>query len=108
MIIYTRSQFLLRGFAGRTYGPVAFIHSDYRDDEGLKAHEQCHIDQFWRNPLKVLLSPFVKDWLLDLEVEAYRVQKKYSPQHTQLYAEFISSRYGIDITCTEALELLKG
>ena len=94
-------------FAGYTIGPIALIRPAYRNDIGLIAHEQCHIDQFWRNPFKVILATWIKDWKLELDVEAYKVQLEHSPGNELRFATFIAEKYDLDITQAEALELLK-
>jgi hypothetical protein len=94
-------------FAGYTIGPIALIRPSHRNDLGLIAHEKCHIDQFWRNPFKSFLAIWIKDWKLELEVEAYKVQMQYTQGRTALFAEYLATKYGLDITAEEAEELLK-
>ncbi len=37
-----------KSFAGAAYGPICFIRPEYRDDDGLRAHESLHATDWWR------------------------------------------------------------
>ena len=113
MVVYT-DLVVPPGFAGITIGPVAFIRKKYREDVGLRKHEEKHIEQFWRYygwfPIFYLLS---QKFRLKVEVEAYREQLKWYDDgaaarswRVQKYASYISSKYRINITKEEAEELL--
>jgi hypothetical protein len=105
MTIYTTR--FLKGFAGYTYGPIILIDPAYKDDLGLLAHEQTHVKQFWRTfGLHPILYYFSESYRLKSEVEAFRVQLGYSPYNVLRFAEFISTRYNINITVADAAELL--
>lgn len=87
--------------AGVTYGPFVFIKPSKLDDRGLLEHELVHTRQFW-NPRKWFWG------VLKWEVEAYREQLKwYTDDRTEIFAGFIATRYGLDITIDEAIALLK-
>jgi len=106
MIFFT--DFLVpERFSGYTIGPIALIRPSHRNDIGLIAHEQCHIDQFWRNPFKSFLAIWIKDWKLELEVEAYKTQIIHSPGNEKLFAEYLATKYGLDITATEVERMLR-
>jgi hypothetical protein len=123
------------GFAGVTYGPWVRILETKRDDAGLLAHELLHVNQFWFAVLALVcwlpalrLAPQdVALWLvlgvaivallcrkhltLMAEVDAYRVQLKVTTDaeaenRATLFATFISTKYGLSITVTDALKLL--
>jgi hypothetical protein len=95
------------GSAGCARGPVIFIRPQYREDRGLYEHELVHVKQWFRtlsiHSFLYLLSDRYK---LACEVEAYRKQAEYSPQHRPLFALFISRDYGLDITHEAALGML--
>ena len=94
-------------FAGYTIGPLILIRPEYRGDEGLLAHEQTHVRQFWRTfglmPLLYWLSPVCR---FRAEVEAYRVQLQYRPEMAYRYALFIAEKYRIDVSVETALRAL--
>jgi len=107
VVIYTASNFWLRGHQGNHFGPIIFIHPDYRDDIGLYEHEKTHVRQFWRYlGLNEILYQFFGDFRLKMEVEAYRKQLEFSPGRELVFAGFIATRYELDITVAAALELL--
>jgi hypothetical protein len=98
IIFYTNTFVRLGGLA---FGPFVFIRPKHLDNRGLLEHELVHTRQFW-NPRKWFWSKLQK------EVEAYREQLKwYSEDKTRLFAEFISTRYNLDITVEEAERLLR-
>lgn len=89
-----------------------YIRPAYKEDMGILAHETCHVRQFWRTlGFHIFLKSF-KWYMLKIEIEAYREQLKYPPAsgnvefYRQLYAEFISTGYGLDITKEEAYKRL--
>ncbi|BDQ36301.1 hypothetical protein SYK_06610 [Pseudodesulfovibrio nedwellii] len=111
MIIYTNSRRLVpEQFAGRAIGPVAFILKKYRDDTGLRAHEQKHIDDFKAAPWKTFWSWLRGDkkWKLRSEVRAFAVQCLDESKPISVYkaAAFIATRYGLDIFEQDAYLLL--
>lgn len=88
-------------FASCTYGPFVFIRSRCWNDRGLIEHELVHSRQFW-NPLKWF------DGTLKWEIEAYKEQLKwYAEDKTHLFATFIATKYGLDISVEEAEKLLR-
>ena len=117
LVIYT-NRFVGNGFAGRSFGPLVFIRPEYKDDRGLLEHEFQHSRIFWRTlgiaGLEYLLSDTAK---LQQEVECYKVQLKVTTEDKQLnmaqvenltrtFAGFISTRYGLGISVTDAFKLL--
>lgn len=96
-----------------TYGPFVFIRPSRtfptiirEEAEGLREHELTHVKQFYRTVgISGILSLFSK-WKLQYEVEAYREQLKYVPADTAYFAEYLSTRYKLNITKEEALALL--
>lgn len=95
-------------FAGDTRGPWIRINPKYKDDLGLLAHEKCHVRQWWFtlgiHSLLYLVSDKYKLWA---EVQAYKCQLEYSPNHIDFFARSIATKYGLGISEEEAKELLK-
>ncbi len=108
LTFYT-DRFVPDGFAGCARGPVIFIRPKYKDDYGIYRHELEHVLQ-WLTSLSFhsilyLLSDTHK---LESEVEAYQEQAKHYPDdRLPLYAKFISTRYGLDVSEADALHLLR-
>lgn len=104
----------LNGHAGTVkvfFIPIIFIDPRYKDDQGLLAHEQCHVRQAWRNvfpPIHALRYTFSKAYRLKCEVEAYKKQLEYNPTAAPHFANYLATRYDLDITPEKALELLNG
>lgn len=102
-------------FAGRSYGPVILIQKKYKDDRGLIKHELNHSKQWY-----VTLSLY--SWFYKFntkvrylsEVNCYRVQleaytdisAKEKIRLKNLFASFISTRYNIPVSITEAKKAL--
>lgn len=111
MIFYSKR--FLNGHAGTVkifLIPVIIIDPAYKDDEGLLAHEQTHVDQAWRcifPPIHALRYNLDKDYRLKCEVEAYRKQLEYSPNSVLHFANYLATRYGLDVTVEHALSLLQ-
>lgn len=108
LVFYT-DNLIPEQFAGITRWFIVLIRPKYKDDAGLLAHELVHVSQFWRSVgVLPILYRFSKKWRLVLEVEAYREQLKYySDDRRTLFANFLATRYGLDITETEVLGLLQ-
>ena len=105
MIFYT--DLMPARFSGYTIGPIILIRPRCKDDAGLLAHEQVHVAQFWRSlGILPLLSLFIPSLRLKFEVEAYRKQLEFNPDAALVFAGFISTKYGLNITVTDALKLL--
>lgn len=99
MIFYT-DRLIPDRFAGYTVGPVILIRPSKVGDRGLLEHEKVHVAQFW-NPRWWFRSR------LDKEVAAYREQLKRSPGRESLFASFIATKYGLNITVEEAERMLR-
>lgn len=83
------------------------IRPKYKDDKGLHNHELTHVAQFWKMfGLHSLMYLASKKYRLKAEVEAYKEQLKYNPEHKDLYADFICKNYGLDVSKEEVLKLL--
>jgi hypothetical protein len=101
------------GFEGYAFGPLAFIRPRRRDDAGLIAHEETHVEQFWRLPIiHSIRYRWDADYRLACELEAYRVQLTHSladwrQADAALFAEFIATKYDLEITAEAALALLE-
>lgn len=80
------------------------IRPKYIEDIGLLKHELVHVSQYWRSSgLSMVWARFDKMHMLDLEVEAYKEQLKYYPDDkTDLFAEFLSTKYDFNISKDEA------
>lgn len=106
MIILT-NLFIPDRFAAFTLWPFILIRPEFKNDEGLKAHEEVHWHQTWTTCfLHPLLYKFSKKYRLKAEVEAYREQLTYGGKAEE-FAEFLATKYDLDITKEQALELLK-
>ncbi len=106
MIFYT-NHFIPVPHAACARGPFIFIRPEHKDDEGLRAHEQTHVDQFWSLPIiHGLLYLLSKKYRLRCEVAAYREQLKFSPESAPAFARLLSRNYNLDVTEAAALELL--
>ena len=108
-VISTDNEFLIpKKFAGMTYLVLIFIKPEYKNDFGLLHHEMTHVKQFYKNPLHSFLYKFSKKYRLKSEVEAYKEQLNYyDVDRSQLFAQFISEKYNLDITVEQAQQLLK-
>lgn len=108
IVIYT-NKFIPEKFAATTYGPVVLIRPKYKNDKGLLEHEKVHVWQWVMSfGLHSLLYKFSKKYRLEAEVCAYKEQiKYYSVDNTELFAEFIASKYDLDISKDEAVILLR-
>jgi hypothetical protein len=90
------------------------IRPKYKDDRGIHSHEETHVFQWWVTlGFHSLLYLFSKRYRLWAEVEAYRVQLQNPPadqkeEYRRLYADYISSDYGLSVTPDEAYKLLGG
>ena len=105
MVIYT--DLMPARFSGCAIGPIILIRPRCRGDAGLLEHERVHVSQFWRSlGIVPLLSLFVPSLRLKCEVEAYRKQLECNPGSSELYATFLSTKYGLSISVAEALKLL--
>lgn len=100
------------------YGGVASawfikIRPKYRNDEGILRHELVHVHQFWRTFGLHALLGWWDSYRLKCELEAYREQLRWPPatanpeHYRQVYAGFIATKYGLDITQEEALKLIQ-
>lgn len=107
LTFYTDS--LPENVGGRANGPIIRIATKYKDDAGIYQHELLHVKQwFCLLILHNLLYLFVPEYKLWAEVQAYKKQLKYYPDdRSKLFAEFIATRYGLDITKENALKLLR-
>lgn len=128
---------LPNNFGGISYGPFIGIIKKYENDEGLMQHELTHASQFWKvgilfsSFVLFILSclHFPVDYLwysllgfflhgfayllfdkykLFCEVKAYKEQLKYyDTDKTDLFVEFISTKYGLSVDKEEIKKLLK-
>jgi hypothetical protein len=102
---------LLKRNGGVAFGPLILLKMKYKGDTsasaaGLIEHELTHARQFYRtcglNGPRYLFAR----WRLAYEVEAYKVELRYAPHAVGAFAGFIANRYRLDITESEALNLL--
>jgi len=95
----------LAPFAGRATWRV-LIDERYKDDEGLIAHEELHVICGWASlGLYWLLYSLIPQFRYGAEVWCYRMQLKYSLDRyadAALFARFISTRYGLDVSEEQA------
>jgi len=105
LVFYTNFSIPKR-FAAHTRGPFVFIRPEHRGDTGLLSHELTHVKQWYKNPAFGLFYRFSKKFRLNSEVQAYREQLKHSPNSVDLFAQYISEKYDLDISVDEAKRLL--
>jgi hypothetical protein len=106
LVFYVDS--LPNGFGGMAHGPIVRILKRLRGDEGIRQHELVHVRQWlWTLgmlPLLYWLFPRFKFWA---EVQAYRVQAQYyADDRRLLFAKFISTKYGLDVSIERAYAAL--
>lgn len=106
-VIYT-NRFIPAIYAGRTIGPIILIRPSHKDDKGLLEHEKVHVRQFWRTLGLFGIAYLVcKKCRLNIEVEAYKEQlKHYATDKRNLFAYYLATKYGLNITQEQALKLL--
>ena len=101
MIVFYTDRFIPARFSGYTIFVVILIRPSYFYDRGLLEHEKVHVRQNIR-PWKWFMGRLAK------EVEAYKEQLKWYPDDkTHVFATFIATKYGLDITVEEAEKLLR-
>ena len=97
-------------FGGLARGPFVKIRPKYMNDIGLHHHEMTHVKQWYRTfGFHGLLYKYNHDYKLKAEVEAYKVQLKHCEQpkyNIYLFADYITKKYGLDVSRDEALQLL--
>lgn len=119
IVIYTDSNILIpKKFGAFTRGFFIFVRIKYKDDTALLEHELVHVRQFWRTfGLSLLLYSLSKKYRLAAEVEAYQTQLQVHERMDTLtseemdavrllYADFISTKYRLDISTVDAYRLL--
>jgi hypothetical protein len=105
---FITNWFVPAKFGAVTYGPLIFIRPSRANDVGIYKHELVHVEQFWRNPFFGLSYLFSKEARLWYELEAYREQLKwYDDDRSTTFARFMATKYKLDITEQQALNLLK-
>lgn len=107
MIIKTNFSIPER-FAAYARGPFVLVRPEHANDAGLIAHEKVHVRQWLRTfGLHPLLYAVSKSYRLKAEVEAYREQLKYAPAMVDVFAGYLSSNYGLDISADYAALLIR-
>ena len=111
LVFYTNN--VKPGFAGQANAFVIRIRPEYKEDKGLLEHEKVHVKQFWRTlGLHGLFYLLSKKYRLKAETEAYREQLCWPPAIAERakcldhYSNFLSQKYGLNITAAEARKLL--
>lgn len=95
------------GFAGETKAWFIKIRPSYKDDAGLLEHEKIHVKQYWRTlGFHALFYALSKAYRLRSEVEAYKKQLELSPSNGAKFAQFIATKYRLNVTQEEAYDLL--
>jgi hypothetical protein len=102
------------GTGGYAKGWFIRLRPKYREDKGILEHEKCHVRQwFFTFMLHGPLYLFFKPYRLRAEVQAYKEQLDWPPalldrkKYLDKYAEFISTKYKLDITKEEAKKRLE-
>lgn len=103
---YTDS--LPEGVGGQAKAWFVKILPKYKEDKGILAHELVHVRQFWTKGLLVhmLRYTYSKNYRLQCEIEAYKVQLTYNPENFDFFALRITQMYGLTITEGEVKLLL--
>jgi hypothetical protein len=106
-VFYT-NKLIPQEYGANAIGPFIFIRPKYIDDTGLLEHEKVHVRQFWSTLGLFGIAYYLsKKYRLKYELEAYKEQLKYyAVDKRPLFAQYLSTKYGLDITQQEALELL--
>jgi len=97
-------------FKGMNIGPWYWVLPElpYMIENYIEAHEQTHVDQFWRTwGLAPIRSIFDKKYYLKMEVEAYRAAIK-AGQDISSAAYWLANLYGFKIKIDEAHDMLLG
>jgi hypothetical protein len=102
------------GRSAYTIGNVVKIQPGLEDDNGLLAHELCHVDQWYQ--YKLFTFRYKKFWKfrMKMESEAYAAQLLSGPDENNIteYSKLLSQNYNLGITEKEAataiLEAAKG
>ena len=97
--------------AGRANAFVVRIRPSYAGDEGILQHELTHVKQAYRLLLigHAMLYIFSKRYRYAAEVEAYKAQLRHSvlwDSDRNRFAEFICTRYRLDVSFWETYTLL--
>lgn len=107
---YSKEFYINNKFGGFTVGPFMWIKEKYKNDVGLLEHEKYHAKQFWKLPfLGMVLYGLSQRWRYKEEITAYKIQLSYVPNHMKdsrrrKFAEFISTRYKLDVPVYRAYE----
>ena len=106
-VIVTDSN-IPEGRAGCMLGGIIYIRPSHKDDAGLLAHEQKHVDQWRAEPLTFHTRYDNDDsFRLQCEVEAYAAQSLcYKDNRAWKLAGFISSLYNLNVTQIQAFWLI--
>lgn len=94
---------------GAANGPIIRIRPKYRDDVGLRKHEELHVWQWWLtlglHPFLYLLVRQYRQWA---EATAYRRQMRYLPfiSLDDAARRLASPRYDLGLTVAQAREVL--
>ena len=101
-----------KDFAGQTKLWFIKIRPQYESDIGLLEHEKCHVKQFWQTfGFHGILYLFSKNYRLDAEIEAYKIQLEYAPLDLKdiirvKFTNRIATKYNLKISEKEAHRLL--
>lgn len=109
-IVFYTDRFIPARFAGMAVAIFIFIRPKYKNDYGLLAHERVHVKQFLRSPfLHGLKYQFNKEYRYQCEIEAYarQINVNRTDELVKKYAEFIATRYNLDISIAKAEEDLR-
>lgn len=103
-IIYT--NWLPKGVGAMYLGFAILVRPKYKGDEGLIAHELTHHQQRLHTRNWFVKYLFDAEFRQAQEVEAYKVQLKYSPNCLDKFAGYLANDYGLKLTHEEAKRLL--
>ncbi|OXE35255.1 MAG: hypothetical protein CGW95_14985 [Phenylobacterium zucineum] len=109
MNLVIATNFLPSRFDAYTVGFVILVRPEKRNNKALIAHEATHVKQFWRTfGLAGLFYTFSKKKRYEYELEAYRAQLALSQGSDGVFATYLATNYGLDVTVAEArADLLK-
>lgn len=106
-VFYT-DRFIPQKYSARAIGPIILIRPSYKGNKGLLEHEKVHVRQFW-STLGLYGIPYMlsKKYRLKCELQAYKEQLKYADTDKRsLFANYLATKYNLDITQEQAYKLL--
>lgn len=104
MIIIT-DKLIPKGFGAITIGPFIFIQRKHRHNDGLIAHERYHQKRQWYGLNLLWFARYYLDrkFKYQEELEAFRIELTYRKILPEKAAQWLSTKYNLDISYSKAL-----